>query len=138
MTRRPYPPSDIDVAVRVAAFAWLHSQVATFGDVLPFDILRQGFTYEGARVPMVGPQGIFKPAVLPELPLSITTAPDGPYDDSFTSGGLLSYRYRGTDPAHRDNVGLRTAMERQNAIGLLPWRGEEPVSGCLAGLHRGR
>ncbi len=52
-----------------------------------------------------GPQGIFKL----RLPLSITTAPSGPYDDSF-SGDLLRYRYRGTDPAHRDNEGLRQAM----------------------------
>ncbi len=116
MTRRAYPPSDVDIAVRVEAFNWLHGQVAALGDVLPFEILRKGFIYQGARVPMVGPQGIFKPAVLPELPLSITTAPDGPYDDSFTSGGLLSYRYRGTDPAHRDNVGLRMAMERQTPL----------------------
>ncbi len=43
------------------------------------------------------------------LPLSITTAPSGPYDDSFGPDGLLQYKYRGTDPNHRDNVGLRTA-----------------------------
>ncbi len=56
----------------------------------------------------MGPQGIFKPRDL-GLPLSITTAPAGPYDDSF-AGDLLRYRYRGTDPGHRDNEGLRQAM----------------------------
>ena len=42
-----------------------------------------------------------------DLPLSITSVPNGPYDDSFTAEGFLAYRYRGTDPHHRDNAGLR-------------------------------
>ena len=69
-----------------------------------------------------GPQGIFKPAILPEMPLSITTAPPEPsrprpYDDSFSSdGSFLLYRYRGTHPAHHENVGLRLAMERRRPL----------------------
>ena len=74
-----------------------------------------------AAVRLIGPPGIFKPAILPELPLTITTAPpvehrDRPYDDGFIDGGFLRYRYRGTDPNHRDNVGLRTAMQRQTPL----------------------
>ncbi|MFY9555129.1 MAG: hypothetical protein WAV20_00985 [Blastocatellia bacterium] len=65
------------------------------------------------RVPLLGPQGIFKPLVMTEVPLSITTAPPGPYDDSFGADGLLRYRYRGTDIKHADNRGLRSAMERR-------------------------
>ncbi len=83
------------------------------GDVLPREILEEGFRYEGVRVPLVGPQGIFKPKVLQDAPLSITTLPGGPYDDTFDSGALLRYRYRGTNPSHPDNVGLRVAMTRQ-------------------------
>jgi len=116
VTFRAHNSSDLDIGIRVEAFKWLHDQVAAVGDVLPIDLLRRGFTHEGARVPLMGPQGIFKPAVLPELPLSITTAPDGPYDDAFTSAGLLTYRYRGTDPDHRDNVGLRRAMKQQKPL----------------------
>ena len=98
-----YPdPHTHDSQVRVAAFRWLQDQVAVHGDVLPFDLLGRGFDFQGARVPLLAPQGIFKPAVLPEIPLSIRTAPEGPYDDSFTSDNLLAYRYRGTDPGHRD------------------------------------
>lgn len=63
------------------------------------------------RVPLVGPQGIFKPKVLESAPLSITTSPSGPYNDGFGSDNLLRYRYRGTDPQHPDNVGLRAAMQ---------------------------
>ena len=85
MTLQAYSPWDVDIGVRVEAFRWLRGQVAALGDVLPIDLLRRGFTYNGARVPLLGPQGIFKPAVLSELPLSITTVPDGPYDDSFVN-----------------------------------------------------
>ena len=46
-----------------------------------------------------------------QIPLSITTSPKGPYDDALGIDYLLRYRYRGTDPWHRDNVGLRLAMQ---------------------------
>ena len=112
-----------DSRVRVAAFDWLSSRVAEHGDVLPRTLLAEGFVLDGRRVPLLGPQGIFRPAVLREVPLSITTAPHGPYDDTF-GGDLLHYRYRGTDPLHRDNVGLRLAMERRLPLvyfyGLVP------------------
>jgi len=48
-------------------------------------VLAQGFEFDGRRVPLLGPEGIFKPAILPSIPLSITTAPPNdrkprPYD----------------------------------------------------------
>ena len=52
---------------------------------------------------------IFKPRAM-SLPLSITTVSSGPYDDEFGRDGQLGYRYRGTDPNHPDNAGLRDAM----------------------------
>jgi putative restriction endonuclease len=48
-----------------------------------------------------------------ELPLTLRTTFSGPYDDNFGPDGLLRYRYRGTDPGHRDNRGLREAMRRE-------------------------
>lgn len=99
-----------DARVRTAAFEWLTDQVARYGDVLPWQILARGFFLGEARIPLLGPQGIFKPGFLQEAPISITTSPDGPYDDAFGPGGLLRYRYRGTDPDHRDNRWLRNAM----------------------------
>ncbi|HQU17047.1 MAG TPA: HNH endonuclease [Gammaproteobacteria bacterium] len=102
-----------DLRVRRTAFEWLAEQVRLHGDVLPRNLLAQGFTLDGVRVPLLGPQGIFKPQVLPEIPLSITTVPSGPYDDGFSTENLLLYRYRGTDPRHRDNVGLREAMRQR-------------------------
>lgn len=115
---------DIDARVRTAAFAFLTEQTSIHGDALPWSLLKQGFPFEGQRVHFLGPQGIFKPAILPELPLSITTAPDRPYEDDLGPDGFLTYRYRGTDPQHRDNVALRLAMQRSVPliyfIGLVP------------------
>ncbi len=109
---------DRDRLVRSAAFAWLDEQVKRRGDVLPIELLRQGFMFEARRVPLMGPQGIFKPAVLPAIPLSITTVPivegrDRPYEDEMGPDGFLRYRYRGTNPNHHENVGLRRAMDLQ-------------------------
>ena len=91
------------------AFDWLRAQVDYHGDILPRKLLARGFEYQRERVVLVAPQGIFKPRQM-ELPLSITTTPRGPYEDSFGPDGLLRYKYRGTDPQHRDNRGLREAM----------------------------
>jgi putative restriction endonuclease len=102
-----------DHRVRLAAFEWLQSQVLIYGEVLLRPLLEQGFQLDGERIPLVGPQGIFKPRVLERIPLSITTTLEGPYDDVFAPNGLLRYKYRGTDPLHHENMGLREAM-RQN------------------------
>jgi putative restriction endonuclease len=116
--------SDFDKRVRTAAFNWLNEQVSVHGDVLPRSVLAQGFKFEGQSIPLVSPQGIFKPKLLPQIPLSITTTPEGPYDDSFGPDGLLLYRYRGTDPQHRDNAGLRMAIFRK--VPLIYFHGVIP------------
>lgn len=113
-----------DAKVRATAFGWLARKTEQLGDVLPRALLAAGFTLDGMRVPLLGPEGIFKPRVLPEIPLSITTAPKGPYDDSFGTDNLLRYKYRGTDPQHPDNRGLRTALRRRIPLayfhGIVP------------------
>ena len=107
-------------------FEWLASQRSIHGDVLPRrPLLEQGFEFRGQRIHVLGPQGIFKPRTM-AVPLSITTTPSGPYDDAFGPDHFLRYRYRGNDPAHHDNVGLRTAMSYHLPLvyfhGLLPGR----------------
>ncbi|MGD0236531.1 MAG: HNH endonuclease [Syntrophorhabdales bacterium] len=115
----------IDEAIRLRAFEWLKEQAAVHGDVLPRPLLEKGFEFEGERIPLLAPQGIFKPRHL-NLPLSITTAPKGPYADSFSQDGYLLYKYRGTNPFHRDNLGLRQAMAQGTPLvyfhGLVPGR----------------
>jgi len=99
--------------IRITAFQWLREQINMYGDVLPRTLLEKGFEYDGNRVTVIGPSGIWKPRMFEQIPLSITSTYNGPYEDSFTNEGFLSYRYRGTDPFHRDNVGLREAMKKQ-------------------------
>ncbi len=121
---------ELDGQVRIAAFEFLGDLQQIHGDTLPRDALQQGFSFRGTRVPLLGPQGIFKPAILPEVPLSITTAPpvEGrprPYSDQWTEdGSFIRYRYRGTDPNHRENAGLRRAMRDEIPLvyffGLVP------------------
>ena len=117
-------PSRRDTEIRLAAFAWLNERSAEYGDVFPRQILAKGFEFRNRRIPLLGPQGIFKPKLLEEIPLSITTAPKGPYDDSFGSDGFLLYRYRGTNIQHHENIGLRKAFWRKAPLiyfhGVVP------------------
>ena len=120
---------DLDARVRVSAFTFLAEQTRLLGEVLPRTLLSRGFSFEGRQVRLMGPQGIFKPAILPELPLTITTVPtvegrERPYEDEIGENGLIVYRYRGTNPDHHENVGRRTATARQTPlihfIGVVP------------------
>jgi len=99
----------LDDQIRLAAFDWLKKQTLFYGDVLPRELLTQGFILNGERIILVGAKGIWKPKIM-ALPLSITTISNGPYSDSFTQEGFLKYKYRGTDPNQTDNRGLRELM----------------------------
>lgn len=125
---RRYPGDVIGVTdgpIRTAVFDWLTEQRDELGEALPRTAL-ETFELDGRRVPLVGPQGIWKPAIC-ELPLSITTIVRGPYSDSFDDqSGTLRYAYRGTDPQHRDNVGLRRAMAER--VPVVYFHAVEPGS----------
>lgn len=99
----------MDDAIRAAAFQWLKEKTEIHGDVLDFNLLKNGFIYQGNKISFLGPQGIWKPAAM-NLPLSITSIPDGPYADSFTKEGFLNYKFMGTNPMHPVNVRLRETM----------------------------
>src|SRR5215470_15986474 len=111
-------PLEVDAEVRQRTFQFLDGLREVHGNTLPFSALSRGFDFRGVRVPLVSQQGIFKPAVLQSMPLSMRTTPDNPnkprqYDDSMGEGGTIRYKYRRTNPAHRDNASLREAMRRQ-------------------------
>ena len=110
-----------DHEVRAAAFLFLDQLQLIHRDGIPRDLLIKGFQFKEQRVALMGPKGIFKPAILSEVPISITTVPivegkQRPYDDEVRGDDLLHYRYRGTDPNHPDNVGLRRAMQQQTPL----------------------
>jgi putative restriction endonuclease len=139
----------VDPLVRLRAFAFLEELSRLHGEALPREKLVEGFEFHGTRVPLMGPQGIFKPAIL-RIPISMTTVPikEGkprPYDDEIGTDGLIRYRYRGTDPQHRENTGLRLAMVHKIPLvyfyGLVPGRyaaewpvyvvGDDPSQLCV-------
>src|SRR5207247_2651412 len=96
--------TDLDTRVRLRAFQFAAEKRMIYGEAVPRSLWAKGFEFEGTRVPMISPQGIFKPAIL-DLPLTFTTVPiiEGqprPYDDEIGNDGLIRYRYRGTDPNH--------------------------------------
>lgn len=106
--------AEFERRVRIAAFNYLQSVVdddgvATWQQLKAFTIGREDILLVGSG------NGIFKPRQL-SLPISILTAPpkDGrepPYVDEVSPDDFLLYRYRGIDPRHRDNVGLRQTMQ---------------------------
>jgi len=101
-----------DLGIRLFAFDWLKTQVEIHGGLLPRKTLVNGFNISGEKYGLVGPQGIWKPKAM-DLPISITTIIDGPYSDKIDEkSGILNYRYRGTNPNHRDNMGLRELMNK--------------------------
>jgi putative restriction endonuclease len=124
---------DLDSTVRLRAFEFVRQLGVIHEDSIPKRELERGFEYQSDRVHIIGPQvGIFKPRQC-RVPLSILTAPEvlgkeRPYDDFERYDGLITYRYRGTDPNHRDNVGLRTAM--RDHIPLIYFRGLNPGRYC--------
>lgn len=116
---------DVDAAVRAAAFSWLQAQTQAMGDVLSRPLIEAGFDHFGQRVPLIGPQGIFKPRAC-RYPISITTSPNSPYDDRFGYAGEILYSYREDSRGEHENVGLRSAMAEQIPLiyfhGLVPSR----------------
>jgi len=102
----------MDSQIRNAAFEWLNKQEQLYGDVLSRTLLEKGFVYNGQQINLLGPKGIWRPKAM-SFPLSITTVFDGPYADALLKNNLLQYSYRGADPYHFDNIGLRDAMKQQ-------------------------
>ena len=80
----------MDDQIRLAAFDWLGKQTVIYGDVLSRELLATGFVYNGERITLLGPQGIWKPKSM-KFPLSITTISNSQYNDSYTNEGFLNY-----------------------------------------------
>lgn len=114
-----------DSRIRLAAFKFLEETTLLKGKLFSRPTLLEGFKFDNTRIPLISPQGIFKPKVL-KFPLSITTIPPSekrpkPYDDNFNEENLNIVTKA---PNHQDNVGLRKAMELQLPLiyfyGLAP------------------
>lgn len=104
-----------DSEVRVAAFEHLDRLSRLFPAGIPHRALREGFVVRGTRIPLLNPQGIFKPSIL-DLPLTIRTAYQGPYEDRLGDDGLLRYHYRRGGPGQPDNMRLRETIKRKTEL----------------------
>jgi putative restriction endonuclease len=110
--------AELDALIRAKAFEFLTEQTQLHGEILSWQDLLRGFEFQGKRVGLIGYTGIFKPATIPRMPLSLITAPPGadqsrPYADEADADGFIRYRYRGTNPDHPDNVRLRMACNQR-------------------------
>ena len=105
-----------EMDVRIAAFAWLREKGAANGGVIPGVELQEGFVCDGSRITLKGATGIWFPRGF-SIPISITSGLNSPYhDDIGNDDGILTYAYRGSDPSHRDNRGLREACRTRTPL----------------------
>jgi len=109
-----------DDEIRAAAMARVRRLRDLHGGRIPRSALMEGITIAGRRIPIWNYQkGIFKPAALGRdgAALSVQTSAKSPYADIHDAdAGQIVYKYRGTDPAHPDNVALRRAMLEQRPL----------------------
>lgn len=104
-----------DSRVRTEMFAHLDRLLSRSpdGSLSSSDI--NTFTFEGRSLKLIVQTGIWKPAGFDAaLTIRTTFTPANqlpPYADD-VQGGVLHYKYRGTDPSHADNRALREAMIR--------------------------
>ncbi len=100
----------------MAIFHWLKSWEPWNGGIFSGSELNNGIQIDDRRITLKGQTGIWFPQGF-SVPLSITTSNKGPYQlDDIGDDGLVTYAYRGTDPDHRDNRGLRDAMRTRTPL----------------------
>lgn len=107
---------DRDQRVRLAAFKFLDQLRHHEGETLSYDGLNRGFVFEGQRVPLIAPQGIFKPAVLDLLSASrLHRPPRASHVPTMTSSPQVGCCGIATEVRTRsiETTPVREAMRRQ-------------------------
>ena len=103
----------VDYRIRAAMFDHLDRLIATSPDGSLSSFALNSFEFEGRAVRLTVQTGIWKPAGFDAaLTIRTTYTPANqppPYSDN-VEGGVVHYKYRGTDPNHADNRALRQAM----------------------------
>jgi len=97
-----------ETEIRSSLFLWLKQRETQNGGIFLRTELVNDFTINNNRITLIGPTGIWTPKGF-EIPISIATTSKGPYNDGFSTDGILTYKYRGANPNHRDNLGLKKA-----------------------------
>ncbi len=105
-----------ETGLRIAVFQWLREREAWNNGIFSGRELNEGITVAGRRITLKGQTGIWFPAGW-AMPVSITTSNRGLYKlDEIGDDGFFTYAYRGNDPGHRDNVGLRNALRTRTPL----------------------
>ncbi len=105
-----------ELDIRMEAFRWLREKERANGGIFLGTELQLGFECAGRRITLKGATGIWRPRDF-SMPISITTSLRGTYRlDDIGDDGVLTYAYRGTNPDHRDNVGLRKACRTRTPL----------------------
>ena len=96
--------------IRLAVFDWLRQSSILNEFVFDWQDLTSGFRYQNETVPLIGAKGIWKPKIISRYPISIASVLQSIYSDRIIDDSSLYYSYRGIDPRHPDNVGLKDCM----------------------------
>ncbi|MCR8675450.1 HNH endonuclease [Micrococcus sp. HG099] len=126
--------------LRHAAIAWLEQRTFDRQISLTRDEIAD-FEWNGQPFRLIpSQQGIWKPRGF-EATLSIVTTyrspgQKRPYADEVGADGLIRYKWRGDDPQHPENVGLRQAMQlRQPIIWFIGIGGKPPEYQVVAPVY---
>jgi putative restriction endonuclease len=106
---------DPDHDLRVAAVSAARELMETHDDLVPLDVLRRGFAFEGERVSFGSFQKGIHRSRLQRGPaaLTLTTSFRDPYADEFDPAGAFMYAYRAGSVDQADNRALRAAHALQ-------------------------
>lgn len=105
-----------ETSIRISVFQWLRDQETWNNGIFRGRELNEGISIAGQHITLKGQTGIWFPAGF-SMPISITTSNNGPYKlDDIDEEGFLTYAYRGNDPNHRDNIGLRNTQKTRTPL----------------------
>ena len=111
--------SAVELALRQQIMEQLAERVSRNGGVISRREL-SAFEIGGRELRLIDiSKGIWNPRWM-DVTLSITSTPNGPYDDQALDGGLLRYRYR-AGSSGGDNTKLRAAVDTGVPLILLRW-----------------
>jgi putative restriction endonuclease len=116
-------PTALDIRIREAALAWCEQLRMRWGDHVPAKELNK-FPFDGDWLFLAGQQGIFKPKLLDDGPLSIRTVIDGPYNDSVARDGE-TIRYDFSNISWM-NDGLKRVAEAMSPVIYLVQVNKQP------------
>lgn len=120
------PAVDPDHALRVAAVRRARELADLYQDLVPRDVLLQGFDFNGHRVSFGSFQKGIHRSRLQQGPaaLTLTTSFRDPYGDEMGPGESFVYAYRGGSIDQADNRALRAACEMR--VPLVYFRAVSP------------